>query len=92
MHGSAAVSGSQRNFRFGASLGSPSEASMAAPYWKGYLKLSLVTCPVAIMPATTVSEKIKFHTLNRSTGNGIRSRYVDSQTGKVVDDEEEVKG
>jgi DNA end-binding protein Ku len=65
---------------------------MAAPYWKGYLKLSLVTCPVAMMPATTVSEKITFHTLNRSTGNRIRSRYVDSQTGELVDDEDEVKG
>ena len=37
------------------------------PYWKGYLKLSLVTCPVQMMPATSESEKVRFHTLNRDT-------------------------
>ncbi len=39
------------------------------PYWKGYLKLSLVTCPVSMSPATSESEKVRFHTLNRETGN-----------------------
>jgi len=61
-------------------------------FWKGYLKLSLVTCPVAMMPATSDSEKIRFHTLNRTTGNRIEARYVDSETGKPVDDDDEVKG
>src|SRR3546814_1812468 len=61
-------------------------------FWKGYLKLSLVTCPVAMMPATTESAKIRFHTINRATGNRIMSRYVDSVTHKVVDDDEQVKG
>ncbi|MEO3435207.1 Ku protein [Inquilinus sp. CAU 1745] len=61
-------------------------------FWKGYLKLSLVTCPVAMMPATGESEKVRFHTLNRATGNRIRSRYVDSVTGKPVDEDDEVKG
>ena len=42
------------------------------PFWKGYLKLSLVTCPVAMMPATTEGEKLRFHTLNRKTGNPSR--------------------
>lgn len=62
------------------------------PYWKGYLKLSLVTCPVQMMPATSESEKIRFHTLNRSTRNRVVSRYVDSVTGKEVKEDDEVKG
>jgi DNA end-binding protein Ku len=62
------------------------------PYWKGYLKLSLVTCPVQMMPATSESEKVRFHTLNRETQNRVVSHYVDSVTGKEVKDEDEVKG
>jgi DNA end-binding protein Ku len=62
------------------------------PYWKGYLKLSLVTCPVQMMPATSESEKVRFHTLNRKTQNRVVSHYVDSVTGKEVRDEDEVKG
>ena len=62
------------------------------PYWKGYLKLSLVTCPVQMMPATSESEKVRFHTLNRQTQNRVVSHYVDSVTGKEVRDEDEVKG
>lgn len=61
-------------------------------YWKGYLKLSLVTCPVAMTPATSESEKVRFHTLNKETGNRVVSQYVDSVTGKPVKDENEVKG
>jgi DNA end-binding protein Ku len=61
-------------------------------FWKGYLKLSLVTCPVAMTPATSESEKVRFHTLNRATGNRIRSDYVDTETGKPVDDDDQVKG
>lgn len=62
------------------------------PYWKGYLKLSLVTCPVQMMPATSESEKVRFHTLNRETHNRVVSHYVDAVTGKEVQDEDEVKG
>ena len=61
-------------------------------FWKGYLKLSLVTCPVAMMPATSDSEKVRFHTLNRATGHRVESRYVDAETGKPVADEDQVKG
>ncbi|KUL93412.1 DNA repair protein [Bosea sp. WAO] len=61
-------------------------------FWKGYLKLSLVTCPVAMMPARSQSEKVRFHTLNRKTGNRIQSRFVDAVTGKPVADEDEVRG
>lgn len=62
------------------------------PYWKGYLKLSLVTCPVQMMPATSENEKVRFHTLNRATQNRVVSRYVDAVTGKEVREEDEVKG
>ena len=62
------------------------------PYWKGYLKLSLVTCPVQMMPAVSENEKVRFHTLNRETQNRVVSRYVDAVTGKEVKDEDEVKG
>ncbi|MBL0375424.1 Ku protein [Rhizobium sp. KVB221] len=61
-------------------------------FWKGYLKLSLVTCPVTMMPATSESGKVRFHTLNRKTGNRVVSRYVDSVTRTLVDEADEVRG
>jgi DNA end-binding protein Ku len=60
-------------------------------YWKGYLKLSLVTCPVAMSPATSDNEKVRFHTLNRKTGNRVVSQYVDAVTEKPVEEDDEVK-
>ena len=62
------------------------------PSWRGYLRLSLVTCPVAMLPATSEAEKVRFHTLNRATGNRVHACYVDAETGKPVDDEDQVKG
>jgi DNA end-binding protein Ku len=64
----------------------------ARPFWKGYMKLSLVTCPVAMMSATSEEEKVRFHVLNRRTGNRIQSHYVDADTGKPVDEADEAKG
>ncbi|GAA3100394.1 Ku protein [Rhizobium viscosum] len=61
-------------------------------YWKGYLKLSLVTCPVAMTPATSESEKVRFHTLNKDTGNRVVSQYIDSVTRKPVKENNEAKG
>jgi DNA end-binding protein Ku len=61
-------------------------------FWKGYLKLSLVNCPVAMVPATTTSGKVSFHVLNRETGNRVSSRYVDAVTNKPVTDDEQAKG
>lgn len=61
-------------------------------FWKGYLKLSLVTCPVAMMPAVSEGERVRFHTLNRATGNRVQSRYVDAETGEPVDENDEIKG
>lgn len=61
------------------------------PYWRGYLKLSLVTCAVTLSPATTSGEKVRFHTINRKTGDRIYTRYVDAVSGKTVDDDHQVK-
>jgi DNA end-binding protein Ku len=61
-------------------------------YWKGFLRLSLVQCPVALFPATSETEKIRFHQINRKTGNRIRYLKVDAETGKEVDADDIVKG
>lgn len=61
-------------------------------FWKGYLKLSLVTCPVAMSPAISQEDKVRFRTLNGKTGNPVISRYVDAVTGKAVSEDDEVKG
>jgi DNA end-binding protein Ku len=60
--------------------------------WKGYLKLSLVTCPVTMEPARTANKTLRFHTVNRETGNRVEGRYVDAETGKQVPDEDQAKG
>jgi DNA end-binding protein Ku len=60
--------------------------------WKGYLKLSLVSCPVALFPATSTRERVHFHIINRETGNRIRNQRVDADTGEVVEDDAQVKG
>ena len=60
--------------------------------WKGFLRLSLVTCPVALYPATSESEKISFNQLNRKTGHRIKYMKVDSDTGEEVANEDIVKG
>ena len=62
------------------------------PAWKGYLKLSLVTCSVELYGATTQAEKVSFRTLNRETGNAVRRQYIDQQTGKPVSEKDEVRG
>jgi DNA end-binding protein Ku len=61
-------------------------------YWKGYLKLSLVSCPIALFPATSEREKISFHQLHKETGNRIRYRKVDAETGEEVDSSHIIKG
>lgn len=64
----------------------------ARTFWTGYLKLSLVTCPVRMRPARTAEETLRFHTVNRETGNRVESRYVDAETGKPVSKRAQVKG
>jgi DNA end-binding protein Ku len=61
-------------------------------YWKGYLKLSLVSCPIALFPATSEREKISFHQLNKETGNRIRYKKVDADSGEEVESADIVKG
>lgn len=63
-----------------------------AAFWKGYLKLSLVTCPVAMTPAVSEREKVRFHTLNKATGHRVQSRYIDAETEEPVDKDDQVKG
>jgi DNA end-binding protein Ku len=61
-------------------------------YWKGTLKLSLVTCPVALYPASTAVEKTRFHMINRETGNRLRQQMVDEETGDVVESDQKARG
>ena len=61
-------------------------------YWKGYLKLSLVSCPIALFPATSEREKISFHQLHKQTGNRIKYRKVDAETGDEVESADIIKG
>ena len=61
-------------------------------YWKGTLKLSLVSCPVELYPATTSVEKTRFHLINAETGNRLKQQMVDEETGEVVDKEQKSRG
>ena len=62
------------------------------PYWKGYLKLSLVSCPIALTPATSSSEKVSFRQVNKETGNRIRYKKVDTETDEEVPNDQIGKG
>lgn len=61
-------------------------------YWKGSLKLSLVSCPVALYPASTAAEKTRFHMINRVTGNRLKQQMVDIETGDVVEGDQKGRG
>lgn len=65
---------------------------MARPFWRGQLRLALVTCPINLTPATTERDKIRFHKLNRETGNRLRMQMIDSETEDVVGRDETVMG
>ena len=62
------------------------------PNWKGFLKLSLVSCGVSMYPATSTSQRIRFNIINKETGNRIRNEVVDAETGEPVESEDRVKG
>jgi DNA end-binding protein Ku len=64
----------------------------ARAYWKGSLKLSLVSCPVLLYPATTGAEKTRFHLINKETGNRLRQQMVDVETGDVVESGDKARG
>jgi DNA end-binding protein Ku len=65
---------------------------MPRAYWKGYLRLSLVTCPIELFPATSQAEKTHFHQINTHTGHRLRQQMVDEETGRVVDAEHKGRG
>src|SRR5215467_14139168 len=56
-------------------------------YWKGYLKLSLVSCPVALYPASSSTERVSFNRINTKTGNRLKQQMVDAESGEPVDKE-----
>ena len=59
--------------------------------WKGFLRLSLVTCPVALFPATSESEKVSFNQINKNTGHRIKYAKVDAETGEEVPNDDIIK-
>jgi DNA end-binding protein Ku len=65
---------------------------MPRAFWKGYLRLSLVTCPIELYPATSEAAKTHFHQINTRTGNRLRQRMVDEETGREVDKEHKGRG
>src|SRR5215510_8268881 len=62
------------------------------PNWKGYLKLSLVSCSVALYSATSTSNRVRFNIINRKTGNRVRNLVIDSETEDPVEQDDRVKG
>ena len=60
--------------------------------WKGYLRLSLVSCPIALYPASSLSEKVSFNRINRKTGNRLKQQNVDAETGDVIPREDIARG
>src|SRR5260370_18846975 len=61
-------------------------------YWKGYLKLSLVSCPIALYPATSSSERVSFNRINTKTGNRLKQQMVDAESGEPVDKDDIKRG
>ena len=61
-------------------------------YWKGYLKLSLVACPIALYPASSSSERVSFNRINSKTGNRLKQQMVDAESGEPVDKEDIKRG
>ena len=62
------------------------------PYWKGYLKLSLVSCPIALYSATSVAERVTFRQINKKTGNRLRQQLIDEETGEQIDPGDKGRG
>ena len=64
----------------------------ARPFWKGYLKLSLVSCPIALFPASSSSERVSFRQINKKSGHRLKQQLVDSVTGEVVETQDKGRG
>jgi DNA end-binding protein Ku len=61
-------------------------------YWKGFLKLSFVSCPIALYPASSTAERLSFRQINRHTGNRLKHKLIDSITGEAVDSSSKARG
>src|SRR6266536_2715791 len=64
----------------------------ARPFWKGYLKLSLVSCPIALYPASSSSERVSFRQINKKTGHRLKQQSVDSVTGELIESGDKGRG
>ena len=64
----------------------------ARPFWKGYLKLSLVSCPIAMFPASSSRKRVSFRQINKNTGHRLKQQLVDSVSGEVVDSQDKGRG
>ena len=64
----------------------------ARPYWKGYLKLSLVSCPIALYTGTSATERVSFRQINKKTGNRLRQQLVDEVTRELVEGPDKGRG
>jgi DNA end-binding protein Ku len=62
------------------------------PNWKGYLKLSLVSCPIALYPAASTAERVSFRQINKKTGNRLKQQLIDSETGEPIEREDKGRG
>jgi DNA end-binding protein Ku len=62
------------------------------PYWKGYLKLALVSCPIALHAACSTAERIAFRQINKATGNRVRQQLIDEETREPLNPEHKVRG
>jgi DNA end-binding protein Ku len=77
---------------FRKALKTPEIAMAPRAYWKGSLRLSLVTCPVVLYPASTAVEKTRFHMINKETGNRLKQQMVDAETGDIVEGDQKGRG
>ena len=68
------------------------ESALSRAYWNGFLKLSFVSCPVALYPATTAAERVSFRQVNRRTGHRLKHQLVDSVTGEAVETHDKARG
>src|SRR5213083_2599980 len=66
--------------------------SVMRPYWKGYLKLALVSCPIALHAACSTAERIAFRQVNKATGNCLRQQLIDEETGAPVAPQDKGRG
>ena len=62
------------------------------PYWKGYLKLALVSCPIALYSGTSSTERVAFRQINKTTGNRLRQQLVDEATREPVENQDKGRG